>query len=82
MVFPGSCLFFLVASGIVGFVLTYENSVDPSTFERIRIYVCTCIYIYIYIYIRYYNIYISEVGGVSPTGKSFRFVCACARSCM
>ena len=30
----------------------------------------------------YIYIYLSEVGGVSPTGKSFRFVRACARSCM
>ena len=27
-------------------------------------------------------IYISEVGGLRPTGKTFRFVRACARSCM
>ena len=26
--------------------------------------------------------YISEVGGLRPTGKSFRFVRACARSCI
>ena len=25
---------------------------------------------------------LSEVGGLRPTGKSFRFVRACARSCM
>ena len=33
-----------------------------------------------YVYIK--NTYLSEVGGLRPTGKSFRFVRACARSCM
>ena len=36
-------------------------------------------HIYIYICIHIYILYISEVGGFSPTGKSFLFVRVCAQ---
>ena len=43
--------------------------------KYIYIYIYTYIYIYIYMYV-----YVLEGGGVSPTGKSFRFVRACERA--
>ena len=43
-------------------------------------------YVYVYANIKilymHRDIHTSEVGGLRPTGKSFRFVRACARSCM
>ena len=54
-------------------------SIDLNRFHRFVqnanvYYLIQLIYIYIYRYT-----YISEVGGVSPTGKSFRFVRSCVR---
>jgi len=47
--------------------------VKPSPHTHTYMYVGLCIHICVYIYI-------SEVGGVSPTGKSFLFVRACVRA--